>query len=316
MQSERLKFFPIMMFAIVMGFSGITIVFQKATEEFGFSSLLSNVFVVADTLIFGVISIIYTIKLFRYFEEVKQEFSHPVRINFFAAVSISLILMSIIYHPISPLLSEVFCIAGTVLHTFLTFYTFSFWINHNMEITHSNPAWFIPIVGNVLIPIAGSFFMPREILIFYFSIGIFFWVVLLSIILNRIIFHHQMANKFIPTLFILIAPPAIGVISYVKIIGSVDFFAHFMYSVALFFTFLLLFMYKNFLNLKFFISWWAFVFPVAAMTIASILMFKATHSFTYEIISFVLMGVAVAIISIVIYQTFIHIGKKEICIQE
>jgi tellurite resistance protein len=313
---ERLRYFPIMMFAIVMGFSGITIVFQKAAEEFGFSALLAQIFVAADTILFGVIAFLYLAKIVKFFEEVKKEFAHPVRINFFAAVSISMILISIIYHPIAPMFSEVFCIVGTVLHTFLTFYTFSFWINNNMEITHSNPAWFIPIVGNVLIPIAGSFFLPKEVLIFYFSVGIFFWIILLSIILNRIIFHHQMAVKFMPTLFILIAPPAIGVISYVKIVGEIDFFVHFMYSVALFFTFLLLFMYKNFLNLKFFISWWAFVFPIAAMTISSILMYKKTHAYSYELLSFFLMGAAVCVISIVIYQTFIHIGKKEICIQE
>jgi tellurite resistance protein len=48
---------------------------------------------------------------------------------------------------------------------------------------------------------------------------------LFAIILNRIIFHNQFAPKFMPTLFILIAPPAIGFISYIKLTGSLDFFA-------------------------------------------------------------------------------------------
>jgi len=33
--SNRLQFFPIMMFAVIMGLSGLTIVFQKADEVLG-----------------------------------------------------------------------------------------------------------------------------------------------------------------------------------------------------------------------------------------------------------------------------------------
>ena len=43
-------------------------------------------------------------------------------------------------------------------------------------------------------------------------------IILFSIILNRIIFHNPFAAKFMPTMFILIAPPAIGFISYIKLI--------------------------------------------------------------------------------------------------
>ncbi|MFX4155809.1 C4-dicarboxylate ABC transporter, partial [Aliarcobacter butzleri] len=76
-----------------------------------------------------------------------------------------------------------------------------------------NPAWFIPIVGNLIVPLAGVGIVDNTILYFYFSIGIFFWINLFAIILNRIIFHNQFAPKLKPTHFILIAPPAIGFIS-------------------------------------------------------------------------------------------------------
>ncbi len=117
-----------------------------------------------------------------------------------------------------------FFIFGAVLHFFFTFYTIKFWINNNLDIQHSNPAWFIPIVGNLIVPISGKGFMPDSILYFYFSVGIFFWIILFAIILNRIIFHKQFAPKFMPTLFILIAPPAIGFIAYIKLTSNLDFF--------------------------------------------------------------------------------------------
>jgi tellurite resistance protein len=134
---------------------------------------------------------------------------------------------------------------------------------------------------------------------------------------NRIIFHHQLVGKFMPTLFIFIAPPAIAFIAYLKMNGmQYDMFASSLYNLALFFTFLVLFMYKNFLNLKFFISWWAFTFPLTAITIASMLAYKLTHIVIYSYFAYLFMFVSTIVILLVAVRTIQHMLKGEICIQE
>ena len=258
--SDRLQFFPIMMFAIVMGLAGLTLVYKKVSEALYLPSIVYMIMMVFTTIIFFIV--------------------------------------------------------GAVFHIFFTFYTIKFWINNNLEMQHSNPAWFIPIVGNLIVPIAGKGFIDDAVLYFYFSIGIFFWIILFSIILNRIIFHNQFAPKFMPTLFILIAPPAIGFISYVKLTGNLDFFAQILFNLGLFFTILVFVMYKNFINIKFFISWWAFTFPMAAITLATVLMYELTHKGFYAILSYILMVITSVIIVLVARQTIIHMNKKEICIME
>jgi len=260
---------------------------------------------------------IYLIKIIKYIGAVKKEFSHPIRINFFAASAISFLLISIVYRPINSDIAYFCFIIGTLMQTFFTFYTISFWINKNIELDHSNPAWFIPIVGNVLVPVAGIKFLDTNLLMYYFSIGMFFWIVLTSILVNRIIFHHQLAAKFMPTLFIFIAPPAIGFIAYVKMHGgNMDMVASFLYNLALFFTFLIFFMYKKFIGLKFFISWWAFTFPLTAVTIASMLAFKITNIVLYKYLSFIFMIVATIVILLVAITTIKNMLKGKVCIQE
>ena len=313
---SRLQFFPIMMFAIVMGLSGLTIVFQKAGKILHIGAAVGSILATIDTIIFITILVFYGAKLIKYFDEVKKEFVHPVRINFFAASAISFLLFAIIYHDINHTISLYCFYIGTAMQTFFTFYTISFWINKNLEISHSNPAWFIPIVGNVLVPVAGAGMIENNFLMYYFSIGMFFWVVLTSILINRIIFHNQLAVKFMPTLFIFIAPPAIAFVAYVKMYGEFDIFASMLYNLALFFTFLLLFMYKNFLNLKFFISWWAFTFPLAAATLASMLAYHKTSIAVYSYFSYIFMAVTTIVVSLVAIKTIQHIFKKDICIQE
>lgn len=313
---SRLKFFPIMMYAIVMGLSGLTITYQKATLWLNFPAIIGNSLMYITTLTFIVVSFLYMLKFFNYKSAVKKEFSHPVRVNFFAAVSISMLMLSIIFKEEYPTISAMFWYPGTALHFYLTMHTISFWIKDNQELAHSNPAWFIPIVGNLLVPVGGIGLVPTGVLMYFFSVGIFFWIVLFALILNRIIFHHQLAVKFMPTMFILIAPPAVGFIAYFKLYGVVDTFSIILFNLGVFFTLLVTFMYKNFIKIKFFISWWAFVFPVAAMAISTMLMYNQTNEPLLLTASYIMIAVTTIIISIVLYQTIKHMRKKEVCIQE
>jgi len=314
--SNRLQFFPIMMFAIVMGFTGLSLVLSKLSEVLYFPSFIASFFGFISIGLFLIISFFYIKKIILFKEEVKKEFLHPIRINFFAAISISLLLLSVFYRHSIVELSQILFILGAVLHLFFTMFTFKYWINNSIEIQHSNPAWFIPVVGNIIVPIAGKGFLPDDILYFFFSIGIFFWIILFAIILNRIMFHKQFAPKFMPTLFILIAPPAIGFLGYIKLTGSLDFFAHMLYSLGLFFTILVFIMYKNYIKIKFFISWWAFTFPLAAIALSTILMYEFTHQSFYAILSYVFALLTAVVVFLVAKQTIVHMFKKEICIME
>jgi tellurite resistance protein len=314
--SNRLQFFPVMMFAIVMGLSGLTLVYIKAHEVLDFPIIIATSLKIVTGLIFLAITFIYIIKLFMYISEVKKEFSHPIRINFFAAISISILLISMIFKHDFELLALILFFIGMFLHLFFTFYTFSFWINNNVEIQHSNPAWFIPVVGNLIVPVAGVGIIDNDFLMFFFSIGIFFWIIMLSIVFNRIIFHKQFAPKFMPTLFILIAPPSVGLLSYYKMLHTLDTFSIILFNLGLFFAFLLLFMYKNFLKIKFFISWWAFTFPLATISLASMLMFDTTNKNLYWFLSLFFIAVLSVVVIVVTYYTLVNMLKKEICIME
>src|SRR5574344_2175815 len=302
--SNRLQFFPVMMFATVMGLGGLTLVFERLNHVFSFSTIFATTFLIITTALFFITLFTYFLKIIKYKEEVVKELNHPIRINFFAASSISILILSAAFREYSLDISLSFFYFGAILHIFFTYYTIRFWINNNLEIVHSNPAWFIPIVGNLIVPIAGVGFVDNAILIFF------------SIILNRIIFHNQFAAKFMPTMFILIAPPAIGFISYIKLTGNLDFFAQILFSLALFFTILVAFMYKNFVKIKFFILWWAFTFPLAAVTLSSILIYELTKKDFYMYLSYTLAMITTLIVTLVAVATIKHMAKKEICIME
>lgn len=262
---NKISNFPIMFYAVVMGFGGLCVAYESLNKLLKLSQSVGFVLNAFTSAVFAFISFIYLIKIIKFPNEVRAELNHPIKINFFAAFAISLLLLAIVFKNTASAHFGLFY-TGLVAQTFMSFYVVASWINRNLEIKHSNPAWFIPIVGNLLVITAAQGKDPY--LWFYFSFALFFYIVLFSIIFYRILFCDQLPAKFMPTLFIFIAPPSVAFIDYIKLTGNFNEFSMFFLSLAIFFGLLVLFMYKNFLKLKFFLSWWAFTFPTAALCIA------------------------------------------------
>lgn len=313
---QRLPNFPVTTFAIVMGTTGLTALTGKFHHNEWLPELLNTVMLFVTLGLFALILGSYLLKALLYFKEVKAEFRHPIRINFFSAISISFLLQAVAFMEFWPGLSAAFWWIGMLLHTLLMFHTISFWISHNFEIQFMNPAWFIPVVGNIIVPIAGVRYMPMEFNYFYFSVGFFFWIILFTIFLNRVVFHQQLPQKFMPTLFILIAPPAVGFLSYLRLGGEMDFFALFLLTLSYFFLILLLFLWKKFRKLKFFISWWAFTFPLDAITLTSATAWERTGYPLFKYLSFGLLCITVIVIGLVTWLTLRLISRGQLCIKE
>lgn len=313
---QKIQFFPITSFAVVMGLTGLTIALGKFYHLQWLPRIFFDISIFAVLALFLTFTVLYGLKAVWFPEEVKADFNHRIRINFFSTISISMLLLSIAFYAYFPMLAIPLWWLGVILHTVLVFKTIAFWIRQSFEITHFNPAWFIPVVGNILVPVTGVDLAPPVFSYLYFAVGLFFWLVLFTIFFYRAIFHPQMPEKFIPTFFILLAPPAVGFISYMRITASWDSFAVFMLFMAYFFAALLVTMYRSFTRLKFFMSWWAFTFPLAALTIASSVAYQITHSAVFKFLSWIALPVTMVAIVLVARQTFFHMRKGEICVRE
>jgi len=317
LNKRSLKFMPIQLFAIIMGLSGFAIMYAKAYHLLDMPYWIYATVLAIDTVLFLVIFTFYMFKILLHTEAVKKEFYHPIKSSFMAAVSISFLLLSIAYYDFAPTVSILLWYIGTPLQLAFTLIIINYWIHNDLDVLHSNPAWFIPIVGNVLVPVIGVDAAPIYVSLFFFWLGMFFWIVLFTIMLYRIIFHHPLAKKLIPTFFIFIAPPAVGFISYFRITnGSVDMFSMFLYFIALFTFLLLMFMMRMNDTKEFFISWWAYTFPLAAMSIATLFMYMAFQNTITYVASIFMLTLTTLVVGYVIFRTFKAFKVEQICISE
>ena len=89
-----------------------------------------------------------------------------------------------------------------------------------------------------------------------------------------------------------------------------------MLNLTIFFSFMVIYMYKNFLKLKFFLSWWAFIFPSAAASIAILEGYNINNNISFLYIGMTIFILLFVMVIYVSYHTVKNIIAKNICVME
>lgn len=309
----RLAHFPVPFFASVMGLSGFTL----ALHAGGFHRASLGALSITG-LLFVTLAVFYTAKALRHPGAVRAEWQHPVKLAFFPAISISLLLIATALRPVSTDLARAVWVIGALTQASLTLAVLSNWIGHRpFQTPQMSPAWFIPAVGNIVAPVAGVGLGFVETAWIFFSAGVIFWIVLLVLVMNRLIFHDPLPGKMVPTLAITIAPPAVGFLAWLQLNGGViDPLAHVFYGATIVFFGLALTQAGKLRGLPFALSWWALSFPIAAFTIATFKYGTLTQSAAHHSAGFALLALLTLIIVTLVIRTLGAIARREICVPE
>jgi tellurite resistance protein len=314
---SRLANFPVSFLAICLGMIGFTLTWHRAETILQLPVAISSYLLYVSEALIAVVIVTYLVKLLRYPNIVQFEFNHPIKMNFYPILSKLFLITSIIYLNTNPALSKYLWWIGAAVQFTFTLVVMSAWIRHTrFEVHHINPSWFIPVVGSILVPIAGVKHGPIELSWFFFSIGFFWWLILMTLVIYRLVFHNPVPDKLIPTFFILFAPPVIGFIAVTKLMGGLNIFGNLLYYFAGFLFVLIMCQLPLFFRIKFYLSWWAYSFPLAALAIGTFLMYHETGSPFFHILSWVLFVLLNLVIVMLIVKTVRAMANREICIEE
>jgi len=89
-----------------------------------------------------------------------------------------------------------------------------------------------------------------------------------------------------------------------------------LYYSGLFLTLLLATQYRRFTKIQFFLSWWAYSFPLAAISVATLLMYESTGKAQFAVLSWVLLSILSIIVVFLLYKTARAVGGKKVCLPE
>lgn len=269
---------PVSAFAMVMGLSGLSLSWTKFAHatQLNYAQNLAQVFGLLAATVFLVLILGLLRKLVQSPEKLVEEWNHPVKSSFFGAISVGVCLLAAVAYPYSEQLAQVVWIVGATFHLFAMLAVLNAWVHReNLQAAHACPVWFIPAVGNVVVPLAGVKLGYIEVSWMFYSVGLIFWVVLLSLVMYRLMFvQPPLPDRLKPTIAIFLAPPTVAFSSWIALTGltsgqALDPFGHILMGIAFFFTFFLMTQFGRFAKLPFFMSWWAYSFPSAALTVAT-----------------------------------------------
>ena len=320
---QRLAYFPAAFFGMTMGLGGLSLALLTLAnhqawlfDQNWLSPVAAGMAGLTLVIFLGLLSA-YLIKMVRHHPAFLAELNHPVQLFFMPTLSISALLVSKILLEYDWMLTSFWVwLSAACLHLLLTLWVFYHWLHlAHFKIEMANPAWFFPIVCNMVVPLVGVAQARAEVNWFFFSVGLFFWPVLLTLLLYRIIFHPRLMPKLLPTLFIFIAPPAVGFVSYMTLHTPLQLnaFGMILFSIALFTLLLMAVSLPKFQKLPFALSWWAYTFPIAAFAMASLAMHRATLDEGYFWLAAIIVGLLALYCLKLLAMTFRAMTQQKIC---
>lgn len=311
-----LAYVPVALFAVVMGTGGLGLSWRVAHRVLGVPELVSHVALGFAGVAFAAILALYGAKALRHGEAMAAEFRHPVQVNFFAAISVALIVLSAAATPVLPALARALWIAGALLHLGLALVIIRRWLTHSQDEKQASPAWFIPIVGNILVPVAGVPLGFVDLSWFFFAVGFFLWLPFLAIMLHRLIFMPELSGKACPTVAILVAPPAVGFLASHALLGGLNPLSQLLFYLGLFMALVLVSLEDVIRRLDFTLSWWAFTFPAAALATAALVFHSDVGSTATLAIAVTLLMAATAIVLTVFTYTVQALVRRRLFVPE
>jgi tellurite resistance protein len=309
-------YLPVSLFGSVMGLTGLSIGWRLASARYGLPAVIGDGIGWSALAVFGLLAVAYGAKAVTAWTSVQSEFRHPIAGNLFGTVLISLLLLPFVLQPLSPFLAAAAWMLGAGGMILFAFLIVSRWMGSRHQLAHATPAWIVPVVGLLDVPLAGpALGLPhtQTLMMFSLSIGLFFAVPLFTLVFARLVFEEPLVPAQRPTLMILVAPFAVGFSSYVATFGRVDAFAEALFLIALFVFAVLIGRLRDLPRCcPFRISWWAVSFPIAAMAVAALRYAGHAQAIAADAVALLLLGLATVIVVGLAMRTLFGIARGEL----
>ncbi len=312
----QFDYLPVGLFGSVMGLTGLSVAWRLAHARYGVPIWAADGVAVLAAAAFILVTCGYLVKLATAPGIVLSEFRHPIAGNLFGTFLISLLLLPIILAPVNLLAAQIMWGLGAVGMVVFAWLIVSRWMSDRQLIAHATPAWIIPVVGLLDVPLAlpGLGLPPMHgVMVLGLAVGLFFAIPLFTLILSRLVFEPPMPDALQPSLLILVAPFAVGFSTYVTTTGQVDLFAQSLYVLTLFMLAVLLGRLRHLPRCcPFRVSWWAVSFPLAASAIAALRFAAAEPGTITDMIAWALLGLATITITGLLLRTLSGLVRGEL----
>jgi tellurite resistance protein len=254
------------LFAVPLGLAGLGGAWAAATAILNAPRWIAESFFLASLVFWAVFTVIYLAERRARLSEYREDREHPGTGPNAAFIPVVGILLTAhwaqLLGPAAPwIVGALVAALGVVAVQLL-----SHWLVGSVSIDSLHPGYFLPLVAGPFIASIGltAVGLPG-VSTAAFAVGVFFWVVLGTIVTARLIVRGPLPKPAVPSLAVLLAPPATGgvawFIAHPGPLSWIEYSFAGIVAVMLALQFSLIPVYRR---AGFGLNFWTFTFPVAA----------------------------------------------------
>nr|CAB3463499.1 unnamed protein product [Digitaria exilis] len=270
--------FPVSAFGICLGVSSQAILWKTIatsapTMFLHVGTKVNLVLWCVSVALMCAVTATYALKLAFFFEAVRREYYHPIRVNFFFAPWIACLFLAIgVPASVATHLPTWLWYALMAPFLILELKIYGQWMSGGQRRLSkvANPSNHLSVVGNFVGALLGASMGLKEGPIFFFSVGLAHYSVLFVTLYQRLPTNETLPKELHPVFFLFVAAPSVACMAWAKITGEFGYGSRVAYFIAMFLYASLAVRINFFRGFRFSLAWWAYTFPMTGAAIASI----------------------------------------------
>ncbi len=212
---------PASFFGMVLGLVGLGNAWRAAARVWGAPPLVGELVMLAGAGVWAAVLALYVGKWFLAREAALAEARHPVQCCFIGLAGVATTLASMAVLPYSRAAAVGLFAAGSAFTAgFAVWRTGELWKGER-DVAATTPVLYLPTVaGGFVTATAAAALGYRELGQLAFGAGLFSWLAIESVLLQRLYSGPRLAAALRPTLGIQLAPPAVGGVAAASVLGE------------------------------------------------------------------------------------------------
>ncbi|GAA1897053.1 hypothetical protein [Asanoa iriomotensis] len=210
-------------------------------------------------------------------------------------------------HDAAVVLVDVFVVLTLLYGGILT----GHWIYGALDASKIHPGFFLPTVaGGLVASAAATNVGQRRLGEFMFGLGLICWLVLGSIIMNRLFVNPLLPPPLFPTLAIEVAPAPVASIAYFALNGGrIDAFAAILAGYGVLLVVAQIRFLPAYLRLSFSPAFWAFTFAYAAVATVALVWINVGRPTGTLALSWLVLGAITLLVGGVFVRTLVAVAR-------
>jgi len=300
-------------FSLVMGLTGLALAWHAAGHWLGeWAQGASLVLGVLAAAVFGVLLVGSAVRAQRHPPAWAEDLRHPVRHAFVAALPVSALLLATWMQAMELWRDGAHGLwwLGALGQLAVTVWVLGRWLAPTAAHAPDaqslwngiTPVLYIPVVGNVVAPLAGVGFGHNVWSAVHLGIGVFFWPVVFVLLVARCLAHGPIPLRLHPTWFITLAPASVVGLCLLRY-GAAPLVAVAVWGVGLFTLLWVGTQARRFFAQPFGVPFWSVSFPLAAFTTLTVRLAEALALPPLRMVALALLALTSVVIAALLLAT-------------